>query len=92
MNAPRLIFSPRGMGSEVARIGDDIVAEIIPCAGNLSWITYPGNSERRQGPARNYESARTRIGLEVERWLQRIGWLLPGDNLEIVAPEKEHAA
>jgi hypothetical protein len=89
---PQLVFAPRGLGSETAKIGADVVGEIIPLDGNrVAWMTCPGKRERRHGPAHTREAARRMILREVEDWLCSLGWISPGDKIDITIVEKEMA-
>lgn len=94
MKPPRLVFTSRGLESEVARIGADIVGEIMPFPGSrrsqVAWMVRRlGDRQQKQGPAKDRAAARAAIAYEVEEWLIGIGWLGHGERLEVVAPEKE---
>lgn len=97
LTRPILTFDRHGLTGEVAKVGLRTVGFIIANPGRTgqraAWAVNMTDWPRRSGPASSFDAARHKIRIEVEDWCITLGWIDPGDGVDVrVLTEDERKA
>lgn len=90
MIAPRPVLTfTYEIGSEVARLGDRIVGEILNPFVRPQWRVRLTDWPITAGPAADVAQARRRLASQVSEWLISAGLLDPGCEIAVRVPDRE---